>query len=89
METKVKNKLIEGSFSAKDAEEILTEIINTKINFNTIKNLSSEVCTYKPDKKATERIRELHELKQYILDFIKGANDREIYIEATLNLKVQ
>ncbi len=64
----MKIQLIEGQFSAKDALEIITQLVHTKIKFheNKINNLSSEEDIKSREEKIKRLQKNLYEIRKYI-----------------------
>ncbi len=81
-------EVIKGNFMPDEAREILLSIINKKIDFHNIKNLSSEIRLSKPDQFSQERIRSLRKISDQIKELIKQAKDAdcELAIESTIQL---
>ena len=68
MNKNVSISLIDGSFDASEAKEILMNIYSTKIQFHELKNFSSKERFGKPDEMALKRIPQL---KISINNFLK------------------
>ena len=81
-------KLIDGQFVNDDASEILMNLFTTKINFYSVKNLSSYVRFGCDDGTAQERITNLNleiEKLQSLLDAAKATN-KKIVINSQVNI---
>jgi len=61
METLRKINLINGAFTITEAREILMDLCNKNINFNSIQNFSSQIRFGEEDKIALQRIAILKE----------------------------
>lgn len=59
-------KLIDGTFTAQEAREILAKIYTDKIHFHEMRNFSSLERFGKVDLHSTMRIKELHMTKELI-----------------------
>lgn len=79
-------KFISGSFIPSEAQEVLLDIINKKINFYNLKNLTSQVHYEEPDPEAEMRLEELREAKAQLQELIKASSnaDRDVVIESTI-----
>ncbi|MDN4164439.1 hypothetical protein QWY31_02945 [Cytophagales bacterium LB-30] len=66
-------KLINGDFSPVQAEEIVNELIAKKINFNTLKNFSSQVRFGHDDEYALQRVEELNEALETFHELLQDA----------------
>ena len=82
--------LIEGSFSAEEAKEILLKIYNTKINFHQRNNLGSQERFGKNNETAELRIpilqKNIAEIK--ILTATAKINDLKINISSEININL-
>lgn len=81
--------LIEGLFSAEEAEELLLKIYGMKINFHQKRNLSSLERFGKTDAQADLRIPILEKAKVEIRQFAADAKKegRKIKIESKITLE--
>lgn len=81
-------EVIKGNFKPDEAKDILMTLINKKIDFHNLKNLSSEIHFNKPDQKSKERIKALKEISAQIKELVKNAkeDDCEIAIDSTIQL---
>ncbi|MFQ3296916.1 MAG: hypothetical protein ACI9JT_000690 [Polaribacter sp.] len=85
-------KLIEGSFSKREALNIVNNIVDVKINFHKLERLSkregnvNDACTYD-----NTRITALLEDKAYIKEFLMSleANGANIKISSTIHISVE
>lgn len=90
MKTKTKLKLVEGSFSAKDAQEVLVNLFSNKIKFHELQNLSSKERFGTEDERAKKRIPELLESTRMILEIVKKAKDKNstLLITSSVNIDI-
>lgn len=65
-----KFKLIEGVFTTKDAKEVLLTLIDQKIKFHELKSFSSEIKFGKADKESLQRVKDLTQTKDEILNYL-------------------
>ena len=81
--------LIEGSFKADEAREILLNIISAKIQFHQMKNISSKERLGKQDDKSLKRIQELKVSMEKVLELITDSkkNDSSVVISSTINIQ--
>lgn len=91
METAQTIKLIDGSFSSKEAKEILVNLINNKINFHSRRNLAVEESTGKTDQVSQKRIKELTKAREDIIDFLsnKETSGKGISIHSIIQIAAQ
>lgn len=71
-ETKETIQLIDGDFSVHDAQEILMDLINHKIRFHQLKNISWEERFGEPNQHSQKRLKELmkdRDLLSAVIDF--------------------
>lgn len=79
IETITKNQtinLIEGSFSYEDANDILINVFNAKINFHQLKNFSSQERFGKNDETAQDRISKLKQEITKLKSILSEAKDQ-------------
>lgn len=90
MNNSEKLKLINGSFSASEAKEILTTLFSNKIQFHTTKKFSTEVRFGKDDEVSSKRIPELNQSLEKILELIIQAqeNDQTFEIQADVHIRL-
>ena len=73
---KKKIKLINGQFSANDAHEILMDLYTKNIQFNNVKNFSSQIRFGNDDQNALKRVEELKENLADISSIISQAKNQ-------------
>lgn len=88
MKTNQSIRFIEGKFSPEDAKEILTDLINHKIRFHTLKNFSYEERFGKPVEGSQKRIEELVASREKVILLIQQAvdNNTNLSIESSINI---
>jgi hypothetical protein len=81
-------KLIDGTFSAAEAENILYTLISSKINFHSMESFSNTERFNQDDSHHTKRILELKESKKQLDLIINTAkqNNTELTIESDINI---
>jgi len=81
-------KLIEGNFSHEEAREILMDVFSSKIQFNQMKNFSSEERFGKEDITAVKRIPELKKSMDIISKLIEEAKQNNETIQIISEVKI-
>lgn len=81
-------KLIDGSFSPDEAREILMNVFSSKIQFNKMKNFSSEERFGKEDITALKRIPELKKSMDIISKLIEEAKQNNETIQIISEVKI-
>lgn len=81
-------KLIDGKFSAKEAKEILLNMINNKIQFHTNRDFSSEIRFGTPEVNSRERLIELRETKKKILSLLEEAKNNNQILRIHSSIEV-
>lgn len=83
-----KYMLINGRFAPIDAKEILLTFINHKINYNKLKNFSSEERHGEPDEHAKQRVEELKYMREKVLQIIEEAiaQKKDLQIESVVKI---
>lgn len=76
-------QLMHGQFSAQDAVDIITQLINVKIKFHEkkIEANDGEEATKMREKRIKDLQKDLHAVREYVL-----ANGQSISIESVLQL---
>ncbi len=79
-------KFISGNFTPSEAQEVLLDAINKKINFYNLKNFTSQVRYDEPDPVSEVRMEELREARARILEVIQVAKEesRDVVIESAI-----
>lgn len=88
MNNSKKLTLIQGTFNAEEANEILMNIFNAKIKFHSLKNFSSEERFGTPDATAEKRIPELKESMDQIraITAEAKANNKPLIIQSEIKI---
>jgi hypothetical protein len=90
MEVTKKLTLIEGSFTAEEAKEILLNMYSTKINFHEMKNFSSQERFGMEDEIAQMRIPKLKNEIENVLQLVSVAdlNKNKLVITSEINISL-
>ena len=90
MEVTKKLTLIEGSFTAEEAKEILLNMYSTKINFHEMKNFSSQERFGMEDEIAKMRIPKLKNEIENVLQLVSVAdlNKNKLIITSEINISL-
>ncbi|PTB97565.1 hypothetical protein C9994_02460 [Marivirga lumbricoides] len=73
-----KIEIIKGTYSPEEAKEILFNIINSKLDFHNMKNVSSQIRYNQPEASSEKRIEELNNSFKKIQQVIaKAAEDNQ------------
>ena len=90
MEVTKKLTLIEGSFTAEEAKEILLNMYSTKINFHEMKNFSSQERFGMEDEIAKMRIPKLKNEIENVLQLVSVAdlNKNKLMITSEINISL-
>jgi hypothetical protein len=88
---KKKIKLINGQFSANDAQEILMDLYTKNIQFNNVKNFSSQIRFGNDDQNALKRVEELKENLANISSIISQAKsqNKNLVIDSFVEIKYE
>lgn len=83
-------KLIEGTFSDKEAKDILKNIFESKIHFHEMRNFSSEERFGHKDAMAVKRIPELKQASKDILEIVQQAKlgNKRLLINANVQISI-
>lgn len=80
--------LIDGVFIHKDAKDILTSVLSTKINFHRLKNFSSQERLGKDDEVAQNRIFEIKKEMKKLEKILCEAHEKnkKLIVSADINI---
>lgn len=81
--------LIEGTFSAEEAQEILMNLIGKKLSFHSKKNLRSFEHSGQEDPAAEERIQELEQIRDEVLEFLQSAKKENLNLEIHSKVEIK
>ena len=85
-------KLIEGTFSKREALDIISNVVDVKINFHKLERLSkregnvNDACTY-DNIRITELIKDKADIKAFLASL--EANGCNIKISSTVHISVE
>jgi hypothetical protein len=82
--------LIKGDFTPEEALEILSYLIDKKINFHELKTFSNEIRFGQVDQKSLTRSEELKQSKAAIKEFIQIAQEqgKTLRIKSSVTVEV-
>ena len=88
METTKKISLIEGNYSPNEAKEMLLYLYHKNINFNKVKNFSSQIRFGEDDELAVERIENLTKAVNYLTQLLKDAQaeNKNLVIKSVIEI---
>jgi hypothetical protein len=91
MEKKKKINLINGHFNANDANEILMDLYTRNIQFNKVKNFSSQIRFGNEDLNALIRVQQLKENLSTIESIINEAKhlNKNLVINSFVEIKYE
>lgn len=91
MEIIKKINLINGQFNCFEAHEILMDMCNKNINFNKVKNFSSQIRFGEDDEKALEHLAILKENVADISEILDKAkaNNRNLKIKSFIEINYE
>lgn len=81
-------EIIKGTYSPEEAKEILFNIINAKIDFHNMRNVSSQIRYNHPDANSQKRIKELNNSYVQLQEMIAEATEanQHLTINSTIEL---
>ena len=91
METTKKISLIEGNYTPSEAKEMLLDLYNKNINFNKVKNFSSQIRFGEDDELAVERIENLTKAVNYLTELLKDAKaeNKKLVIKSVIEISYE
>jgi hypothetical protein len=83
--------LIDGTFSVEDADQILTALLNYKIDYHNREDFSKHVRFNRDIEHSKKRIQELTATKKAVKDLIAatGSNKFNLVINSTITLRLE
>jgi hypothetical protein len=84
-------KLIDGTFSAEDANQILTALLNYKIDYHNREDFSKHIRFNRDIEHSKKRIQELTETKKAVKDLIANmeSNKFNLVINSTITIRLE
>ncbi len=82
-------KLLEGEFSTFEAKEILIHLIKQEINLHHIRDWSSQERYGKRDEFSVQKINELKETRNSILEIIQSAKEEGLSLKINTNISIE
>ena len=89
MENNKEHKLIDGTFSAEDADRVLTTLINYKIDYHNREDFSNHIRFNKDIEHSKKRIQELTETKEQIKELIQKSKSEDIKFVIKSNISIE
>jgi hypothetical protein len=89
MENNHEFKLIDGTFSAEDAERVLTTLLNYKIDYHNREDFSNHIRFNKDIEHSKKRIQELTETKGQIKILIQNSKSEDIKFVIKSNISIE
>ena len=88
MKNESQHKLIEGIFDPNEAKTLLNSLINNKISFHSLEDLSSQIRFNKDANHSKKRIEELNKMKGLIEEVIHLAEKEKHTLEIECMIKI-
>ena len=84
-------KLIEGNFTPREARRVLSTVINSKINYHKIENLSEQERTGVDVSNSRNRVDYLNKANEEVIELIHKATSeyKNFEISATISIIVK
>lgn len=91
MENNKEYKLIDGTFSAEEADNILSALFNYKIDYHNREDFSNHIRFNKDIEHSKKRVSELIETKEAIKKLLSDAktNKLNLVISSTIAIKIE
>lgn len=81
-------RIIDGTFTADKAKELLIELIDHKINFHNMEKFSHKICYGEDLEHSEKRIKELTNEKQSLMEWLNNHKETDtIKINCKINLE--
>jgi hypothetical protein len=83
--------LVKGTFTPSEAREIIFQLLDSKINFHNLKNLSSRERFGRPDVDSEQRLEQLKESRKEAEALILSstAEKKSVTIKSAIELTVE
>ena len=91
MDTNSEFTLIDGTFTAEQAEQVLIALVNYKIDFHNRQDFSNHIRFNDSLEHSKKRINQLQETKITIQDFLKNLklSDKNLVIKSTITIGIE
>ncbi len=88
--TSTAHPLVRGEFDPKDAQDIITTLIQGKINFHHRKDFSSQVKKGCDDDYCRQRIKELQDSQDQMVQLIRNAAEqgKQVRISTVIHMEM-
>ena len=83
--------LIKGTFTPREAQELLLELLNSKINFHNRKDFSSRERFGKPDAEAVQKLHHLTESRNKVRTLISQLinEEKSVTLNSTIEIIIE
>ncbi|MEI7509536.1 MAG: hypothetical protein WCJ62_08730 [Flavobacterium sp.] len=81
-------KLIEGVFQPEEAQKLLMEMINTKINFHNLDAFSNHIRFNTSISNSKARVTELNKTSEKLKDLMEYAKENNLELEIKSNISI-
>lgn len=84
-------KLIDSTFTNEEAKQVLLSLVNYKIQFHSQKVFSNDERFGMDDKYSKQRIVELEEIRDNLLDYFNNLGDKQLTmkVDSVVNMTIQ
>lgn len=82
-------KLIDGSFTAEDADRVVSTLLNYKIDYHSREDFSNHIRFNKEIEHSKKRIQELTETKEQIKNLIQDSKSEAIKFVIKSNISIE
>lgn len=84
-------ELLKGTFSPLDAQEILLQLLDSKINFHNLKNWSSRERLGKPDAFSEQRLNDLKESRKKVQMLVSESikEEKNITLNSSIEINIE
>jgi glucosamine 6-phosphate synthetase-like amidotransferase/phosphosugar isomerase protein len=89
MKNNQKYKLIDGSFTAEDADRVVSNLLNYKIDYHCREDFSNHIRYNKEIEHSKKRIQELTETKEQIKNLIQDFKSENIKFIIKSNISIE
>ena len=86
--------LIKGTFTPSEAQELLLDLLNSKINFHNKKDFSSRERFGKPDAESVQKLKHLTESRNKVRTLIsrlinEGNEEKSVTLNSTIEIIIE
>lgn len=82
-------KLIDGTFTPEEAENVLLKLLDSKIKFHALESFSSQIRGGEENRHSKQRVAELVDATESVRELVKQAKERNLKFSIQSNISIE